>query len=59
MSFAPPEIVTPRLRLRHLKGEDTEPFAAMNADPKVMEFFPRALSREESQAAFLRIRKEE
>lgn len=27
---------------------DREPFAALNADPRVMEYFPRLLSREES-----------
>jgi RimJ/RimL family protein N-acetyltransferase len=48
-------IMTPRLRLRRFRREDTE-FSAMIADPKVMEFFPNILSREESQATLLRIR---
>ena len=38
-------IETPRLRLRDWTDADAEPFAAMNADPRVMEFFPRALDR--------------
>lgn len=42
---------TERLRLRRWKPEDREPFARMNADPRVMEFFPKTLSREESDAA--------
>ncbi|WP_288130046.1 GNAT family N-acetyltransferase [Microbulbifer sp.] len=42
---------TERLQLRQWRNEDREPFAAMNADPRVMEFFPALLSREESDAA--------
>lgn len=34
------EITTPRLLMRQWREEDLDPFAAMNADPKVMEFFP-------------------
>ncbi len=45
---APSEIRTPRLRLRRWLADDREPFAAMNADPLVMEHFPRVLSRQES-----------
>lgn len=55
MKRAPSEIATPRLQLRQLRDEDTEPFAAMNADVRVMEFFPRLWSREESKAALVRI----
>jgi RimJ/RimL family protein N-acetyltransferase len=44
----PPAIETPRLRLRHWQARDSEPFAALNADSRVMEFFPRKLSRAES-----------
>jgi RimJ/RimL family protein N-acetyltransferase len=43
-----PTIVTERLVLRRWRREDREPFAVMNADPAVMEFFPSALSREQS-----------
>lgn len=39
---------TPRLVLRHWHAPDREPFAALNADPRVMEFMPGVLSREES-----------
>jgi RimJ/RimL family protein N-acetyltransferase len=41
-------LTTPRLKLRRWKKEDYEPFAAMNMDPQVMEFFPATLSKEES-----------
>jgi ribosomal-protein-alanine N-acetyltransferase len=39
---------TERLVLRRWKKSDREPFAEMNADPRVMEFFPKCLSRQES-----------
>jgi RimJ/RimL family protein N-acetyltransferase len=42
------ELKTERLVLREWRDEDLEPFAALNADPRVMEFFPAVLSREES-----------
>lgn len=45
------EAVTPRLRLRQWRDSDRAPFAAMNADPAVMEFFPALLDRAESDAA--------
>lgn len=45
-----PEIETERIILRPWKASDRAPFAAMNADPKVMEFFPSTLSREQSDA---------
>lgn len=44
------EFETERLRLRQWKVADREPFAALNADPRVMEFFPSLLSRAESDA---------
>ena len=44
----PPELVTARLRLRSFREGDADAFAAMNADPAVMEHFPSALSREAS-----------
>jgi RimJ/RimL family protein N-acetyltransferase len=49
-------IATPRLRLRSWRDEDLAPFAALNADPRVMEHFPRTLDRAESDAAASRIR---
>jgi len=39
---------TERLLLRRWQDSDREPFAAINADPRVMEFFPGCLTREES-----------
>ncbi len=39
---------TKRLILRPWQKEDLEPFAALNADPRVMEFFPGLVSRGES-----------
>jgi len=42
---------TERLRLRQWKDSDREPYAAMNADPRVMEFFPSVQSREASDAS--------
>ncbi len=46
-----PTLRTPRLCLRPWRDADLAPFAAMNADPVVMEFFPRPLDRAESEAA--------
>ncbi len=43
-------IRTERLLLRRWREADGEPFAELNADPVVMEHFPAALSREESDA---------
>ncbi len=39
---------TERLILRSWRDSDLEPFAALNADPRVMEYFPSALARAES-----------
>jgi RimJ/RimL family protein N-acetyltransferase len=52
----PVEIATPRLRLRQWRDSDLVPFAALNADPRVMEFFPATQSRAESDAFAERIR---
>ena len=41
-------LTTPRLRLRLWRDEDLEPFAALNADPRVREFFPSVQTRDES-----------
>lgn len=49
---------TPRLLLRHWREEDFPAFAAMNADPNVMKFFPAPLSAEASEAMFGSIREE-
>jgi RimJ/RimL family protein N-acetyltransferase len=40
---------TERLRFREWRAEDIAPFAAMNADEKVMEFFPSAMTVEETE----------
>lgn len=45
------EFDTPRLRLRRWRDDDRAPFAALNADPQVMAFFPALQSRESSDAA--------
>ena len=44
------EFETERLRLRQWKPSDREPFAALNSDPRVMEFFPSPLARSDSDA---------
>jgi RimJ/RimL family protein N-acetyltransferase len=49
------ELDTPRLRLRRWRDEDRAPFAALNADPVVMEHFPSTLSRAASDAFLDRI----
>jgi RimJ/RimL family protein N-acetyltransferase len=43
-------LTTERLLLRRWRDEDREPFAALNADPEVMRFFPAPLSRADSDA---------
>jgi RimJ/RimL family protein N-acetyltransferase len=50
-----PELRTERLYLRRWRATDHEPFAALNADPRVMEYFPAPLSPEESEALTSRI----
>jgi len=46
----PVEIRTNRLILRPWRETDLKPFAAMNADSRVMEHFPATLSAQESDA---------
>ncbi len=41
--------------LRNWHESDREPFTRMNADPRVMEFMPSVLSKEESYALAARI----
>lgn len=45
------EFKTQHLRLRQWRESDREPFAAMNADPVVMEFFPALQSKAASDAS--------
>jgi RimJ/RimL family protein N-acetyltransferase len=42
------ELATARLVLRQWRESDLAPFAALNADPRVMEFYPSVLTRRES-----------
>jgi RimJ/RimL family protein N-acetyltransferase len=46
----PIEFDTQRLVLRQWRATDRAPFAALNADPLVMTYFPAPLTREESDA---------
>lgn len=48
---AMPELIEPstdRLHLRQWRASDRVPFAELNADPRVMRFFPSPLTREQS-----------
>jgi RimJ/RimL family protein N-acetyltransferase len=49
-------LVGHRVVLRPWQDRDTDAFAAMNADPRVMEFFVAPLSREESDSLLARMR---
>ena len=46
----------PTILLRQWQDRDLEPYAAMNADPMVMEFFPKPPTREETAASLARQR---
>ena len=46
---------TERLLMRSWRKDDLAPFAALNADPVVMEHFPSTLTRQESDALVVRI----
>jgi len=48
---------TPRLLLRQWKESDFEAFADMNADPEVMRFYDRVLSKQESFEVALRLQR--
>jgi RimJ/RimL family protein N-acetyltransferase len=50
------ELRTERLLLRQWREADLEPFAALNADPETMRYFPALPSREESDALVARAR---
>ncbi len=49
------ELRTERLLLRRWRDSDCLPFRQMNADPRVMEFFPEPLTADASDALFDRI----
>ena len=49
-------LTTSRLRLRRWRDDDLEPFAALNADPRVREFFPSLQTRQESADSMQSIR---
>jgi len=49
--MCPVTLSTHRLVLRPWKPEDLDPFAALNADPEVMRYFPSVRSRKESDAS--------
>ncbi|MGO1766370.1 GNAT family N-acetyltransferase [Advenella sp. S44] len=51
-----PILSTPRLMLRQWLDSDLPAFAALNADPQVMRYFPAVLHRQESDALAARIR---
>lgn len=48
---------TQRIGFRNWLDADLDPFAAMNQDPAVMEFFPKTLTREESASMIQRLQK--
>jgi len=48
-------LTTERLLLRRWNPSDREPFARLNADPRVMEFMPSLLSRAQSDALILQM----
>ena len=55
MPPAVPVLRTKRLLLRPWRPEDRQPFAELNADPEVMEFFVSPMTREASDAFVDRI----
>ncbi|HWY90373.1 MAG TPA: GNAT family N-acetyltransferase [Solirubrobacteraceae bacterium] len=52
---SPSQLRTTRLLLRRWRETDHAPFAALNADPVVMEYFPDRLTRAESDDLIARI----
>jgi RimJ/RimL family protein N-acetyltransferase len=52
-----PPASSEKLVLRQWKEADLEPYAAMNADPEVMRYFPAPLTREETAASLERLRR--
>ncbi len=56
--MASPDLKTKRLLLRQWREEDLLPFSKMNADIRVMEYFPSTLSTKESDNLAEKIQKE-
>lgn len=52
------EIISDRLKLRQWQESDLADFASLNADPKVMAFFPNLLTAEQSDALVERFQKQ-
>jgi RimJ/RimL family protein N-acetyltransferase len=50
------EFETERLLARHWRDGDEAPFASMNADPRVMQYFPARLDRPASDALLMELR---
>jgi RimJ/RimL family protein N-acetyltransferase len=48
------ELGTDRLLLRRWREQDLEPFAALNADPEAMRYFPSPMTRDQSDALAVR-----
>lgn len=48
-------LATERLLLRRWQPEDLSAFAEINSDPRVMEFFPSTLDREDTEAMIEKI----
>lgn len=55
--IVPAEMQTERLKLRRWHPDDLQYYAALNADPQVMEYFPKVLSPVESDQSAARIQK--
>ncbi|MGD0892083.1 MAG: GNAT family N-acetyltransferase [Terracidiphilus sp.] len=51
----PEALTTGRLLLRSWRESDRTPFRALNADPRVMEYFPALLTPEETDAGMVRV----
>ena len=49
------ELRGPRVALRAWRADDLDAFAALNADPRVMEHFPKMFTRDESEAMMARM----
>ncbi len=54
-TVAPEYLVTDRLKLRTWTSADLDSFAKLNCCPRVMEYFPRGLTREETRGFLAKI----